>query len=213
MHSTSLHTCMWVVIYLLCDTHAHIIYIYMYAFCRLSQTKLTDMLQVVGKSKLSTLDTATTMILKKMPGDAIRCQTGTTVTVYKKVLIHRSIVVSRYEGHHNNCNVIFTDLSQSRQVCYGSVEQFLTCFSESDVSLHVAIVTPFEVEHCELFRRIEFPPEIVCIQDLLASDFVSVTREQDMIAIPMENITRKCFDASTRDCSVLTVELREYDSK
>ena len=92
-------------------------------------------------------------------GGAIRCQTG-TVTVYKKILINGSIVVSRDEGHQNNCNVIFTDLSQSRQVCYGSVEQFLTCTSEC---VHVAIVTPFKVDHRQLFQRIEFPPEILCL--------------------------------------------------
>lgn len=50
-------------------------YFHMQPICRLALTKLADTLQVVGRSKHSSLDSATIRILKEMPGTVFTVKT------------------------------------------------------------------------------------------------------------------------------------------
>ena len=164
---------------------------------------------MVGKCKQTLLDEGTIRSLQEIDP---MCTTGLVVTEYTKVLINESVVVcTRSERRHNSYTVTYINPSQTTQVFYGYVEKFFTYSS----NLHIAIVRPCEVYPCEILQRLNFPPEIESVKEILSSDLISVhpSHEQSLIAIPIEYITMQCFDASTTDNSVLTVMLREYDSR
>ena len=198
--------------YMIGASTCNVSYLPCYTF-RLPLTKLTDSIQVVGRSKQSSLDEETIRILEEVLPTAPRCTVGSAVTEYSQVLIRERIFVcSRRERQRNSYTVTYAHCGY---VFYGSVERLITLQSTSNVNVHAAIVRPYEVGPCEMIHKLNFPSEIACIRELLSNDFVSVhmTCSQHLIAIPLENIIMQCFDASISDRSIVTVMLQEYDSK
>jgi len=159
------------------------LYMHLPFYCRLAMTRVTNSLEMVGRSQSTILDEVTAQALNLM----LEClainykySLGTAVTVYFKALHNHSFLFSKCAestSKRNSFTVIYTDPSHPQQVSYGCVERFIACATGSPIHLHVAVIKPIDVGPCEVLQKLNHPSEMQEIQNLLASDYVSIVNE------------------------------------
>ena len=143
---------------------------------------------------------------------------GMAVITYPKVILNGRLFVSKAASRsekRNSCTVTFTDPEQPHKLSFGCIEKFISIQNDRnpEKAVHVAIMSALEVSPCTILQQMVFPSEIQSSKCLLVSDYLTSSRTGSLIAVPISNITMMCFDVSTSACSILSILLKNVDSK
>ena len=115
----------------------------------------------------------------------------TAVTVYSKILLNSRLFYSKHAKRVNKCNSFTVTYSDP---LYETIEKFIS-YPATPSSVHAALIRPVEVCKCEFLQILIYPWEVAHVKNLFVENFVSM-----------------CFDASTKDDSLITTIIVEKPS-
>ena len=181
-----------------------------------SQTleRISPSIDVVGRIKHVALDEPTAQALCEMSGCVNFSHPGLSAITYPKVISKGSLVMYSRSGSRshkrNSFTVTFVDPQQPQKVFFGCIERFISIPAEA---VHVALISPLCATPSEVLRI--FPSETLHAQEVVIADYVfpSCRRQTKLVAVPISIITLKCFDVSNSNLSVLSMIVKDIDSK
>ena len=178
-----------------------------------SQTleRISPSIDVVGRIKHVALDEPTAQALCEMSGCVNFSHPGLSAITYPKVISKESLVMYSRSGSRshklNSFTVTFVD---PHVVFFGCIERFISIPAEA---VHVALISPLCATPSEVLRI--FPSETLHAQEVVIADYVfpSCRRQTKLVAVPISIITLKCFNVSNSNLSVLSMIVKDIDSK
>ena len=138
---------------------------------------LTESISAVGRCQLTPLNNedagVVNQVMETCSTDVI--SSGSSVAVYPKMLVCNQIIFSKqikWVKKRNSFTVVYSNPQVPHQLYYGRVQKFLRCPADSTDSLYIAVIEPLRVESCKLLERLNYPPELQLLAQLLSIDFV-----------------------------------------
>ena len=190
----------------------------LHLYFRHTTSTISEAIRAVGRVHNEALDEPTAEALRKLTGNFDLYREGLPVTSYSRVISRNMLLFSRSTSrsekrNSHTCTVAFIDPQKAYQVSFGNIEKLIT-ISNVPEATHIAVISPLAlVRQSNIFKH-TFPSEMACVQAIVTDDYVFPQKEQQpVVAVPIENITLKCFNVSTSTLSVLCMLIKNIDSK